>query len=122
MGVCDAWCVTLPLELSYTETSMTLSVRLPDRVEQELAEYCVKHRLTKSEAVKQALEGMLSKTTGKAAMDAYARKFSGSDKRPGNVARHTKRFLAALRTKAPRDAARQSSRLLRALGTKSGRG
>jgi hypothetical protein len=38
---------------------MTLTVRLPPRVEQELAEYCVKRRMTKSQAVKQALEEML---------------------------------------------------------------
>ena len=38
---------------------MTLTVRLPDRIEQELAEYCVKHRITKSKAVKQALEELL---------------------------------------------------------------
>jgi len=38
---------------------MTLTVRLTDRIEQELAEYCVKHRLTKSEAVKLALEELL---------------------------------------------------------------
>jgi len=35
---------------------MTLTVRLPQRVEQDLAEYCAKRRLTKSEAVKLALE------------------------------------------------------------------
>jgi hypothetical protein len=39
---------------------MTLTVRLPHRVEQELAEYCVKRRITKSEAVKQALEELLA--------------------------------------------------------------
>jgi len=38
---------------------MTLTVRLPHRVEQELAEYCVKRRITKSKAVKQALEELL---------------------------------------------------------------
>ncbi len=38
---------------------MTLTVRLPHRVEQELAEYCVKRKLTKSEVVKQALDGLL---------------------------------------------------------------
>lgn len=38
---------------------MTLTVRLPQRVEQELAEYCVKRRITKSEAVKEALAGLL---------------------------------------------------------------
>ena len=98
---------------------MTLSVRIPVKVEQELVEYCVKHRMTKSEAVKQALEHMLSKTTDKPAMDAYAKKFGGSDKRTGDVARHTKRLLGELRTKAPRDAARQSARLLRELRSKS---
>ena len=35
---------------------MTLTVRLPDRIEQELAEYCVKHRLTKSDAVIEFLD------------------------------------------------------------------
>ncbi len=38
---------------------MTLTVRLPPRVEQDLAQYCVKRRITKSEAVKQALEELL---------------------------------------------------------------
>ena len=38
---------------------MTLTVRLPPRIEQDLAEYCVKRRLNKSEAVKMALEELL---------------------------------------------------------------
>ena len=38
---------------------MTLTVRLPDRVEQDLAEYCVTHGVSKSEAVKRALEELL---------------------------------------------------------------
>ena len=38
---------------------MTLTVRLPHRIEQELADYCVKRRLTKSEVVKLALDGLL---------------------------------------------------------------
>jgi hypothetical protein len=38
---------------------MTLTVRLPPRVEQELADYCAKRRLTKSQAVKLALEELL---------------------------------------------------------------
>ena len=111
-------CVTLVFKLSYTGPAMTLSVRLPDKVEQELAEYCVKHRMTKSEAVKQALEYMLSKTTDKPAMDAYARKFGGSDKGPGDVARHTKRLLQQLRGKP----SHETGRLLKALRTKSSRG
>lgn len=38
---------------------MTLTVRLPSRVEQELAEYCANHGVSKSEAVKRALEDLL---------------------------------------------------------------
>lgn len=38
---------------------MPISVRLPQRVEQQLAEYCISHQVTKSEAVKRALERML---------------------------------------------------------------
>ena len=39
--------------------TVTLTVRLPLRVEQKLADYCVKRRVTKSEAVKQALALLL---------------------------------------------------------------
>ena len=42
----------------YEEIVMTLTVRLPDRMEQQLAQYCVKRRITRSEAVKQALESL----------------------------------------------------------------
>jgi len=38
---------------------MTLTVRLPGRVEQDLAEYCMTHGVSKSDAVKRALEDML---------------------------------------------------------------
>ena len=70
---------------------MTLTVRLPDRVEKELAEYCVKNRLTKSEAVKLALQELLrapeSGTVG------LSHPYIGCDTRQGDVARHTKRLL-----------------------------
>ncbi len=72
---------------------MTLSVRIPDKVEQELAEYCSKHRITKSEAVKQALEQLLRKSGAPPDVYKASAKFRGSDKRPGDVARHTKRLL-----------------------------
>lgn len=72
---------------------MTLSVRIPDKVEQELAEYCAKHRVTKSEAVKQALAQLFEQPAGKASAYELARRFMGSDKRPGDVARHSKRLL-----------------------------
>jgi hypothetical protein len=70
---------------------MTLTVRLPDRVEQELAEYCVKHRVTKSEAVKRALENLLrASAPGKADLN---HPYIGCDTRQGDVARHSKRLL-----------------------------
>ena len=57
---------------------MTLTVRLPHRVEQELAEYCVKRRLTKSEAVKQALDSLL-----RAPAESTRHPFIGGDKGDG---------------------------------------
>lgn len=61
---------------------MTLTVRLPLRVEQELAEYCVKRRITKSEAVKRALEELLRprKTEGR----TLGHPFIGGDKGDGS--------------------------------------
>jgi len=38
---------------------MPLSVRLPPRVEQQLADYCLSHKISKSEAIKRALERLL---------------------------------------------------------------
>jgi len=75
---------------------MTLTVRLPDRVEQELAEYCVKHRVTKSEAVKRALMDMLAMNAEKASAYDLGKDLFGPHTDAGpvvDVARHTKRLL-----------------------------
>ena len=75
---------------------MTLTVRLPDRVEQELAEYCTKHRLSKSEAVKLALEKLLAAGAGKPnpydlGKDLF---WSHTDATPTeDIARNSKRLL-----------------------------
>ncbi len=61
---------------------MTLTVRLPQRVEQDLAEYCAKRRLTKSEAVKLALEELLR--APKADVHASPHPFIGGDKGDGS--------------------------------------
>lgn len=61
---------------------MTLTVRLPQRIEQELAEYCVKRRLTKSEAVKRALEELLRSPVDGA--DGSRHPFIGGDKGDGS--------------------------------------
>lgn len=79
---------------------MTLTVRLPPRIEQELAEYCVKRRVTKSEAVKQALEELLrgSDTRGQSA----SHPFIGGDKGDGSDV--SGNIKAALRTRFRRRA------------------
>lgn len=43
---------------------MPITVRLPPRVEQELADYCAAHKVTRSEAVKRALEQLLKRSAG----------------------------------------------------------
>lgn len=80
----------------YYNTRMALSVRLPPRVEQKLADYCVSHRVTKSEAVKRALEQMLATTESDASPYELGKEF----------------FERNLRTKATRDIARHTKRLL----------
>ena len=77
----------------YYNCAMPISVRLPSGVEQKLAEYCVSHEVTKSEAVKRALEELFAQTP--LSPDSYraSAKFRGSDKRPGNVAMNSKKIL-----------------------------
>ena len=72
---------------------MPLSVRLPLRVEQKLEEYCVSHKVTKSEAVKRALERLFDQTGTPTNVYRASARFRGSDKTPGDVARHSKRLL-----------------------------
>ena len=75
---------------------MTLTVRLPDRVEQELAEYCVKRRITKSEVVKQALVDLLSANAAKPSAYDLGKDLFGphTDAAPTeDIARHSARLL-----------------------------
>jgi hypothetical protein len=72
---------------------MPISVRLPPRVEQRLAEYCAHAKLTKTEAIKRALDRLFAEEPTPAAHSAAARRFVGSDKREGDVARNSKRLL-----------------------------
>lgn len=75
---------------------MTLTVRLPQRIEQELAEYCIKRRLTKSEAVKQALVDLLAANAGKPSAYDLGKDLFGpqTDAPPTeDIARHSARLL-----------------------------
>jgi len=78
----------------YYNSFVPISVRLPPRVEQQLAAYCAHTKLTKSEAVKRALERLFEQEAAPAGLSPAAKRFIGSDRRPGtDVARNTKRLL-----------------------------
>jgi len=75
---------------------MTLTVRLPARVERDLVEYCIKRRISKSEAVKQALDELLADKPDAASAYELGKDLFGphTDTTPTeDVARHTKRLL-----------------------------
>ena len=72
---------------------MPISVRLPPRVEQQLAEYCAHAKLTKSEAVKRALERLFEQERAPIAANPAARRYVGRDPQQGDVAQHSKRLL-----------------------------
>ena len=75
---------------------MTLSVRIPARVEQELAEYCARNGVSKSEAVKEALDQFLAARGSVKTPYELARDLIGphTDKAPSeDVAKNTKRLL-----------------------------
>ena len=75
---------------------MPISVRLPPGVEQKLADYCVSNKVTKSEAVKRALEGLLNDKEATPSPYELGREFFERNVRTKptvDVARHTKRLL-----------------------------
>jgi hypothetical protein len=72
---------------------MPVSVRLPPRVEQELAHYCASHKLTKSEAVKRALEQLFAQAPPAPGAYRASAKFRGSDQTLGDAARRSQRIL-----------------------------
>jgi len=75
---------------------VTLSVRIPPRIEQELADYCARNRVSKSEAVKNALDQFLSTQGAEQSPYELARDLipPESDESPGeNVARNSRKLL-----------------------------
>lgn len=75
---------------------MPISVRLPPRVEQKLAEYCVSHKVTRSEAIKRALTAMLDENGATPSPYELGREFFERNLRTKpteDIARHTKRLL-----------------------------
>ena len=78
---------------------MPISVRLPPRVEQKLADYCVDKKVTKSEAVKRALEQLLDPKAVPLSEDPFFSKLIGSDTSPGEIAQYAKRLPRPRRRK-----------------------
>lgn len=77
---------------------MTLSVRIPLRVEQELADYCARKGVSKSDAVKEALDQFLAGKDADKTPYELAKDLIGphTDEPPTeDVARNTKRLLRA---------------------------
>jgi Arc/MetJ-type ribon-helix-helix transcriptional regulator len=75
---------------------MILSVRIPPRIEQELADYCARNRVSKSDAVKDALEQFLSgKSSGTSPYELMKDLIGPHTDEPASedIARHTKRLL-----------------------------
>jgi hypothetical protein len=75
---------------------VTLSVRIPLRIEQELADYCARNGVSKSEAVKDALDQFLSGRKGDKSPYELIRDLIGAhtdEPATKDVARHTKRLL-----------------------------
>lgn len=72
---------------------MPVSVRLPSRVEQKLSDYCVSHKVTKSEAVKRALAHLFDRFGAPSNAYKASAGFRGGDQTVGDAARHSKRLL-----------------------------
>jgi Arc/MetJ-type ribon-helix-helix transcriptional regulator len=75
---------------------MTVTVRLPLMLEQELADYCVERGITRSEAVKQAISRLVAAERDAPAAYDLGRDLFGpeTDRAPkDNVAANSKRLL-----------------------------
>ena len=78
----------------YDRLPMALTVRLPPRVEQELKAYCVTRRITKSDAVKEALERLLTESSAQATPYELGKDgFGADDSQSGQIARNSKRLI-----------------------------
>ena len=69
---------------------MTLTVRLPPRVEEELQRYCVSRKLTKSQVAKEALEQLRARgADAPTPFELGAKGFGADTGGPRDVARNT---------------------------------
>ena len=67
---------------------MTVSVRLPEPIERELIAYCQAHRISKSEAVRKALELLLGAEIRQPTVyESGADRFAADQAHTGNITR-----------------------------------
>jgi Arc/MetJ-type ribon-helix-helix transcriptional regulator len=73
---------------------MTLSVRLPASLEQKLTAYCAAHHVSRSEAIKEALDRFLSEgVPAKTPYELGKEGFGADHIHGGDIARASKRLL-----------------------------
>jgi hypothetical protein len=72
---------------------MLISVYLPRRIDQKLAHYCASHQVAQSTAGRRALEQVIEHPTGKASARELGKRFSGTEKSGGDIARRSERLL-----------------------------
>lgn len=71
---------------------MSLSIRLPKTLEERLVAYCMAQGISRSEAVKRALDSLLSEAPP-TPYDLGATGFGADSTHGGDVARNSKRLL-----------------------------
>jgi hypothetical protein len=71
---------------------MSLSIRLPKTLEEQLAAYCAAQGISRSEAVKRALDALLSEAPP-TPYELGAAGFGADNTHGGDIARNSKRLL-----------------------------
>ncbi|MEY3881626.1 MAG: hypothetical protein RIQ94_2422 [Pseudomonadota bacterium] len=75
---------------------MSLSIQLPDNLEQQLTIYCQQHHLSKNETIRLALERLLTMVNKPLTPYELGKDGFGSDQtHEGDIAQHTKDLLKA---------------------------
>jgi hypothetical protein len=74
---------------------MTLSIHLPDKLEQQLAIYCQQHHLSKSETIRLALYRLISANEPISPYELGKDGFGSDQTHEGDIAQNTKALLKA---------------------------
>jgi len=81
---------------------MSLSIQLPDNLEQQLTIYCQQHHLSKNETIRLALERLLSMANKPLTHYELGKDGFGSDQtHEGDIAQQTKDLLKARSSYSP---------------------